>query len=195
VELAREAAGAGVHLFQIREKDLSTRDLETLVRDVLSAAAGSAMRILVNDRLDVAMAAGANGVHLPATSPASARIRSLAPPGFVIGRSVHSAEEASIESASGAADYLIIGTVFPSSSKAEPHRSIGIDEVARASRSSRLPILAIGGIDVAKLTEVRKAGAAGFAAITFFAGRGGRETMRWAVEQAQRAFDTSRSDV
>jgi thiamine-phosphate pyrophosphorylase len=195
VEWARAAAGAGIHLFQIREKDLEGRELEFLVRDVVSATAATRMRILVNDRIDVAIAAGAHGVHLPAASVASVRVRSMTPPDFIVGRSVHSAEEASIESAGGAADYLIIGTVFPSSSKPDVTSPLGIDELARASRVSRVPVLAIGGINEMRLSAVARSGAAGVAAITFFVPRNGEKSLQSAVELAQRTFDRAGADI
>jgi thiamine-phosphate pyrophosphorylase len=193
VGLARLAADAGIHLFQIREKDLEGRELEQVAREVVAATAGSAMRIIVNDRVDVAMAAGAHGVHLPQASMAPTRVRAMTPPGFIIGRSVHDPEEASIESAAGAADYLLVGTVFPTSSKPGSTVTLGCDELARAVSLSRLPVLAIGGIDRGNVSVVARSGAAGIAAITFFVphGRADRDELRSTAEFVQRAFDTS----
>jgi thiamine-phosphate pyrophosphorylase len=109
VARAAWAARAGVHLVQVRERDLEGRALTDLVARCVAAVRGTRARVVVNERFDVALAAGAHGVHLRAGSMAAARVRGAAPPGFLIGRSVHAPEEAADP---GAVDYLIFGTVF-----------------------------------------------------------------------------------
>ena len=159
-----EAIGA-VDLLQIREPDLSARLLWELVRSVAGRAAGSGTAIVVNDRADVARAAGADGVHLPAAGPPCARVRALGPAGWLVGRSTHAIEE--IRSR-GDADYLIFGTVFPSASKAAAAPVQGLDGLERAAAAATVPVLAVGGVDVARAARCRRAGAAGVAAIGLF---------------------------
>jgi thiamine-phosphate pyrophosphorylase len=161
-----EAIGAGVDMVQVRERDLDAAVLRSLVARIMSRAAGGATCVLVNDRADVAIAAGAAGVHLRADGAPVDRARSLGPPGWIVGRSVHSAAEVD---ASQAADYLFFGTVFPSATKlagaAAPH---GLAALGDAVRRSRVPVLAIGGIDATSARRCREAGAAGVAAIGVF---------------------------
>ena len=98
------AARAGVHLVQIRERDLDGGPLMRLVARCVDAVRGTRTRVLVNDRLDVALAAGAHGVHLRGDSMPADRARRVAPAGFVIGRSVHAGGEAERVAADGGAD-------------------------------------------------------------------------------------------
>lgn len=111
------AARAGVHLIQVRERDLEARPLTRLVARLIEAVRGTGARVLVNDRLDVAVAAGAHGVHLRGDSLPAARARQVAPAPFIIGRSVHSREEALRAQDGGGLDYLVFGTVFTTDSK------------------------------------------------------------------------------
>ena len=161
------AVSAGVDLIQIREPGLCDRALLDLVRCAVDAARGSGSLILVNDRLDVALAAGAAGVHLPGSSVPAPLMRRRLPPGFLLGRSVHSASEAARVAAGGGVDYLTMGTVYASASK--PGRvPCGLGALAAAARAVRLPVLAIGGVTVDNMREVMNAGAAGAAAIGLF---------------------------
>ena len=124
VEQARRAADAGVDLFQIRERDLDAKPLADLLAAVQRVTRGSSIRVVVNDRLDVALAHSADGVHLRGDSIPVADARRLASPPFLVGRSVHSAGEAA---ASHGADYLIAGAVFPTASKPSDTRWLGLD--------------------------------------------------------------------
>jgi thiamine-phosphate pyrophosphorylase len=164
------AADAGVDWVQIREKDMSGREVAALVTCAVELARGRS-RILVNDRLDVAAACGANGVHLGAQSlPVAevARWRSRhASPDFLVGASLHAVEEARGAELAGA-DYLIFGPVFatPSKQKYGPPQGIaGLQEVCAAVR---IPVLAIGGVTEANSRDCLRAGAAGIAAIRLF---------------------------
>jgi thiamine-phosphate pyrophosphorylase len=188
VDRIAAAAGAGVHLIQIRERDLDGRSLTALTRRAVEAVAGTPARVLVNDRVDVALAAGAHGVHLRADSVAARRARAMAPPSFVLGRSVHSLSEALDAQRDGSLDYLLFGTVFETSSKpgAAP---AGIDALRRVAAAATLPVLAIGGITVANAPRLAPAGAAGLAAIGMFA-QGSVDDLAIATDQACRAFDT-----
>jgi thiamine-phosphate pyrophosphorylase len=168
IEDVRRAVAAGVDLIQVRERGLPDRSLLGLVRRIVAESVGSGALVLVNGRTDVALTAPAAGVHLPAASPPAMRIRELVPAEFVIGRSVHSVEEAIAAEEAGGCDYLIFGTVFGSAGKPSDHVAAGVDALRRVSASVHLPVLAIGGIDPARAGEVAAAGAAGVAAIGMF---------------------------
>lgn len=166
------AAAAGVDLVQIRERGLSDSDLWHLVRRAVTLTAGGPTRIVVNDRLDVALAAGAAGVHLRADSILTADARSLAPADFLVGRSIHTVDEAAEAATEGAVDYLVCGTAFPTASKPlrETLGAVGLAVVCRTARP--VPVLAIGGVDPSRIPAIAAAGAAGIAAIGVFATSG-----------------------
>jgi thiamine-phosphate pyrophosphorylase len=175
----RDAARSGVDLIQIREPRLDDRALAALVREVLDAAAGTGARVVVNDRLDVALTSGAAGVHLRGDSFSAADARRVAPAGFVIGRSVHSVAEAVEAERGGGCDYLFFGTVFPSASKPAGHPVTGVAALERVCAAVTLPVVAIGGVSIANAREIAAAGAAGVAAISLFsAAEGINETLR-----------------
>jgi thiamine-phosphate diphosphorylase len=185
------AARAGVHLIQVRERDLDARAMTALVQRCMAAVTGTRARVLVNDRLDVALAAGAHGVHLPTDSLPAARARSIAPPGFLIGRSVHSRDDAMRAQNGEGLDYLLFGTVFSTASK--PGATLaGVAGLADVAACTRLPILAVGGMSVSTVRALRDTGAAGFAAIGLFAD-GPPDQLQVSVHQASLAFDTPRS--
>jgi thiamine-phosphate diphosphorylase len=167
VRRVRAAAVAGVHLIQVREPDLDGGPLMRLVTACVEVVRGTPARVLVNDRFDVALTAGAHGVHLRADSFPAPRVVAWAPPGFLIGRSVHSVPEAIAAAERAATDYLIFGTVFQSSSK--PGRPpAGLRELAAVAGATRLPVLAIGGVTTGTIADVMAAGAAGAAGISMF---------------------------
>jgi thiamine-phosphate pyrophosphorylase len=136
VDLVAAAARAGIDLVQVRERDLDARRLVELVRRCVAAAEGTGMKVLVNDRVDVAMAAGADGVHLRGDSIAAAAVRSLVGDGASVGRSVHGAEEAAAVSRAGGLDHLIFGTVYPTASKGAGHPVATLDELSAACRAA-----------------------------------------------------------
>lgn len=123
--------------------------------------------MVVNDRLDVALAAGAHGVHLRADSFAAPQARGCAPSPFLIGRSVHSVAEAADASAAGGLDYLVFGTVFPTPSK-PGLPAAGVAGLAAVAAATTLPVLAVGGVTERQAGQVMSAGAAGIAAISMF---------------------------
>jgi thiamine-phosphate pyrophosphorylase len=190
VTAARAAARAGVDLVQVRERGLEDRSLLALAEGVRDAIAGTGARMLVNDRVDVALAAAADGVHLPGSAAACSRIRSMVPDGFLVGRSVHSLGEAIAAAGDGGCDYLVFGTVFESRSKAASHAVAGLDALAEVCAAVRLPVLAIGGITAERVPDVVRAGAAGVAAIGLF-GAGGERALRDTVNQIRLAFAAS----
>ena len=166
VSNVRAAAAAGVQLIQLRERDLDGRALFELAEQVMGAVRGTPARVLINDRLDVALAARVHGVHLRASSFLPSRVRAIAPTGFLIGRSVHSADEAKTMAGEGA-DYLVFGNVFDTESKpGKP--GVGVAALQDVARSTPLPVLAIGGVTRERVPQLMAAGAAGFAAISLF---------------------------
>jgi thiamine-phosphate diphosphorylase len=169
VELVRRAAAAGVNLVQVRERSLDDRRLLALTRSIVHAVEGTSAKVVVNDRVDIALAAGAAGVHLRADSPPAAAVRAMVPAGFLIGRSVHGEAEA-IEAGRTGVDYLVLGTIFPTASKPAGAALLGLEPLKRAAAAIHVPILAIGGITADRVGSLAAAGAAGFAAIGLFAG-------------------------
>lgn len=158
------AIDAGVDLIQIRESDLEAAALRALTTTVVRRAAGTSTQVVVNDRADVAIAAGAAGVHLRGDGPPVAAVRAWLGEGRLIGRSVHDPEEAG---RAAGANYLLFGTVFDSRSK--PGRpAAGLEALAQAVRQSPAPVLAIGGITPDRARACAAAGAAGVAAISLF---------------------------
>jgi len=183
------AARTGVHLIQIREPHLEAGSLASLVRLCLRAVAGTRARVIVNDRLDVALVTGAHGVHLRESSAPARRVRAVTPPGFLVGRSIHSAADAVRVSGEGGLDYLLFGTVFPTPSKPGT-AGAGVAGLRAAVLATSLPVLAIGGVDGGRVADVARAGAAGFAAIRFWT-ESGRDLSR-AVGTANAVFAHSR---
>lgn len=167
IRLACAAAEAGVSLIQIREPDLEARPLAELTRRIVHGTASRSTLVVVNDRIDVALAACAHGVHLRADSVTAARARTMVPPGFLIGRSVHSVSEALDAEATGA-DYLIMGAIYPTPGKPDV-TAAGPAALTAVCGAVTVPVLAIGGITIERLDEVARAGAAGVAAIGLFA--------------------------
>jgi len=156
---ARYAVEARIDVIQVRERDLETAVLLRIVAAIVTVTRGTSTRVIVNDRVDVALAAGADGVHLRGDSLPPAMVRSVAPHGFLIGRSVHAADEASDHAPH--VDYLIAGTVWPSASKPRDVPLLGIDGLSAIARSVTVPVLAIGGVTVGRCPAVARSGAAG----------------------------------
>jgi thiamine-phosphate pyrophosphorylase len=196
---AEYAISAGVDAIQIREPGLEAGELAALVEKVVALAAGTATRVVVNDRLDVALACGAGGVHLRHDSFPPSVARSHVPRGFLVGCSVHSVAEAM--AAAPSADYLIAGTVWPSASKPGDQPLLAPDGLTAIAEAVGVPVLAIGGVTLDRVTEVARAGAAGIAAIGLFLSRAAGDhaprcravPLVARVADARRRFDTSQS--
>ena len=187
------AVAGGVDLIQIREPDLPDRVLHEVVTRCVDLARGSETVVLVNDRVDIALAAGAGGAHLRACSVAATTAREHVPAGFLLGRSVHGVTEAVRVAEGGGLDYLVLGTVFRSRSKPDV-APCGLDVLAEVVRSVACPVLAIGGVTVDKSVEVFRAGAAGVAAIGLFAelGPSGRcDGIRRVVDEIHGCYSES----
>lgn len=192
VRLAADASAAGVDLLQLREPHLSDADLFAILGRVLSAVDRARTAVLVNSRMDIAVAAGADGVHLRADAMHASRVRAVAPAGFRIGRSVHTVHEARGAVEDGGVDYLIFGTVFPTAGKPAGHPVAGLTALADVCAAVPVPVIAIGGITPERAAQVAAAGAAGVAAIGMFleAARSEPGALPSAVRQIRRVFDT-----
>src|SRR5437867_2311532 len=157
---AARAVREGVDMIQVREKDLPASELFDLVCRIKDLAAGGATKVLVNDRLDIALAAGIDGVHLPEDGLPVGRVR---PHVRLLGASVHSVEAARRAEVERA-DFVIFGPVFETPGK----QPVGIEALRNVVRAVRIPVLAVGGITTTNIQAVLDAGAAGIAAIRLF---------------------------
>ena len=174
LEKIRAAAQAGVDWIQLREKDLPARELLALAQESVSIAQSSAGKalVIVNDRLDVALTAGAAGVHLGGESaPAREVVRwcraGNAPAGFRIGVSCHNVDETH-EAGSAGADYALFGPIYDTPSKRSHGAPQGIARLKEVCAAVRIPVIAIGGVNEENAPECIRAGAAGIAAIRMF---------------------------
>jgi thiamine-phosphate pyrophosphorylase len=156
----RRAVGEFVDLIQVREKDLSGRELFELVCKVRDLAAGTKTRILVNDRLDIALAARIDGVHLPANGLPASRIRPFVK---LVGVSAHTLE-AAVSAQREGADFIVFGPIFDTPGK----KAVGLGPLREAVSAVNIPVIAIGGITREQTGEVVAAGAAGIAGIRLF---------------------------
>ena len=167
LDVIRWSLKSGVDCIQIREKDLSDRDLFDLACRVVALASATPCKVLVNGRADIALAAGAHGVHLPARGLQACDLRAWLPRDFLVGVSVHSLDEARLAALRGA-DYLLLGPVFPTPSKMKYGAPLGLAYLKRVCRAVPIPVLALGGMRLEKVTAVIEAGAAGVAGISMF---------------------------
>jgi thiamine-phosphate pyrophosphorylase len=165
LECIRRNDETGVELIQIREKDLAARELARLVERALEVC--RIAKVLVNTRVDVAMACRAAGAHLPSDSPPPLAWRGWSKPGFLFGVSCHSVEEA-MECELEGADFAVFGPVFPPISKGLSGPTMGIEGLKAACAAVRIPVFALGGITEQNAELCREAGAAGIAGISLF---------------------------
>jgi thiamine-phosphate pyrophosphorylase len=156
--IARQALLQGIRTFQLRVKTLETGvfyELASTLAPVIHAAGGL---FIVNDRCDVALAVGADGVHLGQEDLPAAEARALLGPGMLIGISTHNLAQA-LEAEALGADYLGFGPIFPTLTKSHPEPVVGIEGLREVRARVRLPIVAIGGINAANIRMVADAGA------------------------------------
>lgn len=158
---------AGVTWIQLREKDLSARDLHALAVAALALPNPHSAKFLINSRVDVALAAGAHGVHFPAAAPEPKRWRGIVPPGFLFGVSCHTADEVAAAETEGAA-YALFGPVFAPLSKTSVLQPHGTHGLSAAAKRVQIPVLALGGITRANAPSCIAAGASGVSGISLY---------------------------
>jgi thiamine-phosphate pyrophosphorylase len=160
-----ECLAAGLPAVQVREKDLGAADLAFLCRRLLAATRDAGAMLVVNDRVDVALAVGADGVQRTQTSLAVGDIRAVAGRRLRIGVSVHSLEDA-VDAELKGADWVTYGPIYDTPSKRRYGAPQGLERLATVARGLRIPVVAIGGITPERVKEVRQAGARGVAVIS-----------------------------
>lgn len=165
VEVVKRAAQAGIRGVQLREKDLSGRELYYLAQELRNVTAKSGARLVINDRADIAAAVGADGVHLTQESISPKHARRLLGPTSLIGQSTHFVEEARKAEEEGA-DFVTFGPIFATPSKLKYGPPLGTEALATVKEKVRIPIFAIGGIKTHNIKDVLKAGAYGIAIIS-----------------------------
>lgn len=164
LSLIETAVRVKIPLIQIREKNLSARKVFLLASEAVKLAKNSDTKILVNDRADIALAAEADGAHLPAQSLSAATIRRAFPRSFIVGVSAHTLEAAEEAKRQGA-NFATFSPIFASPNKGEPK---GLDELRKVCEKLKsFPVIALGGVDDSNYKSVLEAGASGFAAIRF----------------------------
>jgi thiamine-phosphate pyrophosphorylase len=185
----RDAIHAGADWVQIREKDLPGRALLALTREVVGLArqvVGGKARVTVNDRLDVALASGAGGVHLGSESLPALDVvhwcRAGIPGDFLIGLSCHSLEQAREAEGEGA-NYIFFGPIFDTPSKRAFGSPQGVATLAEVCRAVQIPVIAIGGVNATNAAECFNAGAGGIAAIRLFQQQRDPQDLRKKVER------------
>lgn len=163
--LVGEALQAGLRSVQLREKELPTPALLELARELRGLTRKYGARLLVNDRLDIAMAVGADGVQLRADSLPVRTVRRLLGPDSLIGLSAHTIGEV-IQAEADGADFALLGPVYDTPSKRIYGAPLGLGPIAEARRRCGMPVFAIGGVGPARVPELRRAGASGVAVIS-----------------------------
>jgi thiamine-phosphate pyrophosphorylase len=163
------ALQGGARAFQLREKDLPPRELYPLALEMRQLTQTYGARLLINDRVDVALAVNADGVHLTTTSLPASIARRVLGPEPLIGVSTHTLAEAQAAAEEGA-DFLVFGPVFFTPSKAPYGQPVGLDALRAVRAAVKLPMLAIGGVKKANIDQVVAAGADGIAVISAIIG-------------------------
>jgi thiamine-phosphate pyrophosphorylase len=163
--LLDRALSAGVKAVQLREKDLDIRSLTELASELLALTRRHDSLLFINDRVDLVLALGADGVHLRSDSMPVEAARRVLGPDRLIGASVHNVAEVLKAEADGA-DFVVLGPVYDTLSKRAYGDPIGLSPLEQASQQSRIPIFAIGGISLSRVHEMRRSGARGVAIIS-----------------------------
>jgi thiamine-phosphate pyrophosphorylase len=169
VPLLQQVLSAGALAIQLRERDLSGRELLTLVREVQVVTASCGSQLLINDRIDIALTLEGAGVHLRSDSVPLSAARHVLGPQRLLGISVHAVEEAVQAEAQGA-DYIVLGPIYDTPSKQMFGPPLGIHTLEKTCQRVRIPIVGIGGVTAARAREMRHAGAFGAAVITAILG-------------------------
>ena len=169
VPLLQQVLTAGTSAIQLRERDLSARELVTLAREVQAVMASSKSQLLINDRVDIALALEGVGVHLRSNSLPLPVARQMLGAQRLLGISVHAVEEA-VQAEAAGADYIVLGPIYETPSKQMFGPPLGIHTLEKACKLVRIPIIGIGGVTAARAREMRGAGAFGAAVITAILG-------------------------
>ncbi len=164
LDVLTDALTAGVPAVQLRERELSSRDLLRLAKTVHQLTTAHGAQLLINDRVDVAMAFDGVGVHLRANSLPVAAAKQILGTQRLIGISTHSVEEVVRAEAEGA-DYVVLGPIYATPTKAIYGAPLGVGILEEACRLVRVPIIGIGGVTAARVDEMRRAGAFGVAVV------------------------------
>ena len=164
LDAVEEALQGGVRALQIREKDLSPKDLLVLALEVKPLTVRYNAKLFINDRADIAVMAGADGVHLTETSVQVSEIKNNFPD-LIIGVSTHSMEGARLAESQGA-DFITFSPIYETPSKASYGPPQGLDPLRQVSQAVRLPVLALGGITLHRVSECLEQGAFGVAVIS-----------------------------
>lgn len=162
--IVRAALAGGVRLIQLREKDMPLRDYVKLAGEIRTLTANAGALLIINDRVDVALAVGADGVHLGQEDFPVSMARRLAPD-LIIGASTHSIEEADRAQAEGAS-YINIGPIFPTGTKVWEGEFLGVEGLRRIAAVTRVPFSVMGGIKPPHIPDLVKAGARIIALVT-----------------------------
>ena len=165
LRIAELAVAGGADVIQLRDKHISGKEMYHVSKGMREITRKTGAIFIVNDRLDVALASKADGVHLGQEDLPLPEARILAPSPFIIGISVESAEEARRAEREGA-DYVAVGPVFPTGSKTDAGPALGTGRVAEIRKAVSIPVIAIGGIQATNAAEVISAGADGLAVIS-----------------------------
>jgi len=165
VPLLQRVLTAAAPAIQLRERDLSARELVTLAREVQAVTVSRRSQLLVNDRIDVALALEGVGVHLRSNSLPVSVARQLLGAQRLLGISVHAVEEG-LSAQSQGADYIVLGPIYETPTKQMFGPPLGIHTLEKACRLVRIPIIGIGGVTAARAREMRRAGAFGVAVVT-----------------------------
>lgn len=165
VEVVRAALRGGAPSIQLRAKTRTAREMVELARRLLPETRAAGVLLWVNDRVDVALAAGADGAHLGDDDLPIAAARRICPPGFLLGRSAETAEIA-LQAQQDGADYVGVGPVHPTATKADAGPAVGLERVARVRSAVEVPVVGIGGISLGGAAEVIRAGAHGVAVVS-----------------------------
>ena len=164
-DIVRAAVAGGVTCVQLREKDCGTREFLDEARKLLAILRPLGVPLIINDRVDVALAAGADGVHVGQQDMPLADVRRLGPAGWIIGVSAESLDDA-VRAEQGGADYIGVSPVFATPTKADHASPLGLDGLRRIRAAVRIPLVAIGGLHAGNAREVIRAGAAGLAVVS-----------------------------
>lgn len=165
VEVVREAVAGGVTCVQLREKQAETREFIQEARSLLGVLRPLGVPLIINDRVDVALSAGVDGVHLGQQDMALEEARQMAPPPWIIGVSAESVEDA-VRAEKGGADYIGVSPVFATPTKTDTAPPLGLEGLRAVRAAVSLPLVAIGGINVRNVREVIRAGADGLAVVS-----------------------------